>query len=76
MRELLATVYDQAGETTHAAYPTATKTLCGVETMSTTRTREQAHPPGCAPCAHTARIFRRIDRSAPADWFTDTPERS
>jgi hypothetical protein len=50
----------------HVAYPTATMTLCG-------RVREGASSrtlPTCVPCHEVAAVYFRIDRSAPAWWFT------
>jgi hypothetical protein len=50
----------------HAIYPTATMTLCG-------RAREGASSrtlPTCVPCHEVAAVYFRIDRSAPAWWFT------
>lgn len=69
VRELLATVYDAARATTHAAYPSATSTLCGVPVASTSPAPDTGDAPACEPCARTARTFRRIDHSAPASWF-------
>lgn len=70
-REMLVTVVD--GKTSHAAYPTAESTLCGVLAA---RVREVASAlPECEECVTLAYLFRRIDRSAPAEWFI-VPERS
>lgn len=69
VRELLETVYDAARGTTHAAYPTAEKTLCGVPVAATAPAPDTGDAPACGPCARTARTFRRIDHSAPASWF-------
>jgi hypothetical protein len=52
----------------HCAYPTATMTLC-----SRWREERRGGRPGrptCLICRHTARAIFRIDRSAPAWWFT------
>lgn len=67
--DTLETVYEREASTTHAIYPTASTTLCGVS-------RDQVEelggslPPVCEPCFETAHVFHRIDRSAPAKWFT------
>lgn len=55
------------GQLTHAAYPTAEATLCGVLLQRLRTVADGA--PSCPPCASTARAFRQIDHSAPADWF-------
>lgn len=64
-KEMLETVDD--GRSSHAAYPSADRTLCGV-LMS--RVREiSSQLPSCDDCVTAAYNFRRIDRSAPAEWF-------
>jgi hypothetical protein len=67
--DMLATVYDGDQGVTHAAYPSARKTLCGVARELVDAVGASLLP-SCGPCASTARKFRRIDRSAPAEWFT------
>ena len=65
--EKLQTVHDTGGAT-HAVYPTATLTLCGLSRAST-KASLKSDTPSCGLCATAAREFRRIDRSAPAHWF-------
>jgi hypothetical protein len=68
VRDVLETVCDPAAGMTHAAYPSADKTLCGVPSASMTPLPGFGAPV-CAPCMQTARVCRRVDRSAPAGWF-------
>jgi hypothetical protein len=51
----------------HARYETGLATLCGLPVLALT---DFVAPPTCASCSTTARAIFRIDRSAPAWWFT------
>lgn len=51
----------------HARYPTAERTLCGIETPGATP--GPGLPPDCGPCAKTARRFHEIDKSMPDHWL-------
>lgn len=67
-RDVLELVLENTGADTHAAYPTATFTLCGLK-RENVRPAPISEAPSCESCATTARTFRRIDQSAPAEWF-------
>lgn len=52
----------------HARYPTATKTLCGLDAPQEFQPGRK-WPPDCGPCSRTARLFHRIDGSMPDHWL-------
>lgn len=64
-REILETVSD--GSRTHAAYPSAFKTLCGLPRLLVTAAESAL--PDCEDCVTAAYNFRRIDGTAPPSWF-------
>ena len=68
-RELLETVCDTAAGMTHAAYPSASHTLCGVPIDDAVKPMPGFGAPVCALCAVTARTFRHVDQSVPPEWF-------
>jgi len=67
-KELLTSSRDKRG-LWHAHYPTADQTLCGIPVPTPKRGRKGR--PTCLPCRVTARVFHRIDRSAPEQWGFD-----
>jgi len=60
--------YDQVR---HAAYPTASRTLCGllVSAMRSEVPNPRGRKPDCRVCRKTAEEIDSLDRSAPAPWF-------
>lgn len=67
-RELLAIGVDPDGGS-HAIYPTADTALCGMHSNLLEVTAGSGQPPTCLTCTDTARVYDRIDHSAPHTWF-------
>lgn len=52
----------------HAVYPTAGRTLCGLQ-MPDARKHGRRYPPDCGVCSLAARRFERIDaETIPGYW--------
>lgn len=52
----------------HAIYPTASRTLCGLQFDMATRRRGRRCAPTCPVCLAATAAFDRIDGSAPERW--------
>lgn len=65
-KEFLAIAVDEQG-VRHAMYPTDDSTLCSL--VDVAEVIADGEPPDCLLCATTARVWDRVDRSAPSAWF-------
>lgn len=54
----------------HAAYPSATYSLCGIQVAPARLTRRTPAAPTCDHCIATAEVFDGVDKSAPSAWRT------